>query len=153
MAVDDDIEQPPQQEADAVLREVGVGVPSLQHRRRVQVSGLAHRDQVTLGCEHRELARHELAAVVVEMHVVQREEDMVVVVVQLRPLSLVQRVLHRERVQRELLGDERELPLGRLVHVHPDDGAVLFEEVGDARRVEVLVRAAAVPVDARTDHA
>src|SRR4051794_37450151 len=73
--------------------------------------------------------------------------------VELGSLTLVQCVLDRERVEGELLGDEGELLGARLVDVHPDDGAVLLEIVGDALGVEVLVRAGALPVDARADHA
>src|SRR3954462_13634041 len=87
------------------------------------------------------------------MEVVGRDEAVVVVMVELGPLPLVQRVLYGQGVEIELVGDEGELLGARMVDVHPDDGAFFVEVVGDAFRIEVPVRARSLPVDARADHA
>jgi hypothetical protein len=151
--VDDDIEQAPQQEADTVLGEVGVVVPAPDERVDRQVRRLANGDEVPLRREDSELGGDQLPRVMVEADGVQRDEDVVVVMVELGALPLVQCVLDRERVEAELLGDDRELFLGRLADVHPDDRVGLFEVVGDDGRVEVLVGARAVAVEPRADHA
>ena len=48
MAVDHNVDESPQQEPHAVLREVGVVVPPLHHWFRIKLAGLANRDEVTL---------------------------------------------------------------------------------------------------------
>ena len=152
MAVDDHVEQPPQQEADAVLCQLCVVVPAGDDRVDRVARRLAHGDQVALGGEDRELVGLQRAGLVVERHVVHRDEDVVVVVVELRPLPLRRGILDRQRVEAELLRDQREVVLLRRLEVEPDDAVAILEVVGDLRGVEVLVDALAVAVQPRADH-
>ena len=128
VAVDHDVEQRPEQKAF-----VGAAVlATLRHEpaaheldrevadvRRVVLEGLAHRDEPALTEHDVDLARRELVAV--EPAVVDRDVEVVRVVIELRALPGVAEILEDELVQAEGLSDDRELFVGGLGAVDPDD--------------------------------
>jgi hypothetical protein len=138
MAVDDQVQQPPQQEPDAVAGQVGRAVPAAHHPIDVEPKVLADGDQRPWGGERGQLAGGEPAGGRVQTDRVGGEEGVVLVAVQLGPLMLLDGVLDRQRVQPELLGDDLQVgPVG-LAQVQPHHRARLTEVVGDLGGREVL---------------
>jgi hypothetical protein len=138
VAVDDDVEQSPQQEADAVAGQVGRSVPAFHHPLDVEPRVLADGDQRPGGDERSQLTGDQLAGVMIQADGVGGEEVVVLVAVQLGPLMLLDGVLDGQRVQPELLGDDLQVLLVGLAQVQPHHRVRLLEEVGDLGGREVL---------------
>ena len=101
-----------------------------QGRRLVAVQ----RDQVAVGVEAVHL--DEAVAVLVVGRAEDDEEDVAVVVVDLRPLVEPPRVLERERVEVELLAQDLEVGRRGLVDVEPEEAAV-GEQLADPVTLEM----------------
>ena len=109
VAVHDEVEQPVQQVADAVMGEVEVGVPALDDLADVQAVVLADGDQRVRQHERGDLAGGELPGGLIQPGAVGGHEQVRVVPVDLGPLPVEQRVLDGHRVQPELLLQHREV--------------------------------------------
>ena len=131
VAVHDEVEQPVQQEADAVPGEVRVVVPALDDLADVQAVVLADGDQRVRQHERGHLAGGQLAGGRIEPRAVGGHEQVGVVAVDLRPLPVEQRVLDRDRVQPELLLQHREVAAVRVTQVEPDDRRAVGQVVAD----------------------
>jgi len=106
------------QRADGARRQLGAGVPAGEQRVDIEV-GLANGDQRPVGDERADLARRQLARVLVEPDRVHVREQVAAVAVELRPLVVVHRVLHRQGMQPELFDDDLQVGGVRIVQVQP----------------------------------
>ncbi len=147
------VEQAVQQEAHALLGQVGAGVPALDHRVHGEVLVVADGDQRVGGDEDRELAGLQRAAVRVHRDGVGAHEQVVAVAVELGALALVPGVLDGQLVQAELLVDHGEVGRGGGAEVEPD-GEVRFADIaGYVLDREVLQGQVAVAVEPGSRHA
>jgi hypothetical protein len=153
VAVDHEVEQPPQQEPDAVVGQVGRAVPALHHPLDVEPRVLADGDQRPRGDERSQLTGDQLAGVMSQADGVGGEEVVVLVAVQLGPLMLLDGVLDGQRVQPELLGDDLQVLLVGLAQVQPHHRVRLLEEGGDLGGREVLGLQHPLAVQPRMAHA
>ena len=134
VAVDDDVEQAVEQEADAVGGEVGRAVPALEHGVDREPVVLADRDEPALVDERVDLGLVEAPCLGVDAHGMAREEQVGRVVVELGSLVGAEGVLDGELVQAELAGELVELLLGGSAEVDPDRGCRALRGTRTRRR-------------------
>jgi len=146
VAVHDEVEQPVQQVADAVMGEVEVGVPALDDLADVQAVVLADGDQRVRQHERGDLAGGELPGGLIQPGAVGGHEQVRVVPVDLGPLPVEQRVLDGHRVQPELLLQHREVGAVRVAQVEPDGRRAVGQVVADPLDGKALPDEAPVPV-------
>ena len=120
-AVDETVDDPVQQPRRIVDRRVPLDVALAQRRERRRVVAM-ERDQVAVGVEAVHL--DEPVRVVVARRAEHDEEDVAVVVVDLRPLAEAPRVLERERVEAELLPQDLEVGCLGGVDVEPEEASL-----------------------------
>ena len=137
VAVDDHVEQAPEQETGAVGREVAIVAPALHDRGHIEVR-LVHGDEGVRRDERLDLGRAQRARHRVESDGVRGEEEVGVVAIQLGALEVVQGILHREPVQAELLFDGGQICFARRGEVGPDGGALFVDTVRNIVDREVL---------------
>src|SRR6266487_403788 len=147
--INDIVEQPVQQVADAELRQVWAGVPALDDRPDVQPVVLADRYQRPRGDEGGEFARGQPAASGVEVRPVGGEEQMTAVAVQLGALALLHRVLDRQRVQAEFLAQHVEVVAIGVAQVKPDGDRLIGQVIADLGHGEAFEYQVAVAVQPR----
>ena len=104
VAVDDDVEQPVEQETDAMDGEIRRTVPTGEHGVDREPVVLADGDEPTVVDEGVDLGLVETAAVGVDAHRVAGQEEMRGIRVELGSLMGAERVLDRELVQAEFTG-------------------------------------------------
>jgi hypothetical protein len=149
LTIDDVVQQPVQQVADAEFGEVGAFVPALDDRVDVQPVVLADGDQRLAGDEGRDLAGAQLAGAGVQPRPVGGQEQVAAVAVKLGPLAVAQRGLDGQRVQAELLAQHGEVVAVGVTQVQPDgDGLIsqVFADVGDRESLKLELP---VPVQPR----
>ena len=119
-AVDEPVDDRVQQPRRIVDRRVALDVALAQSRdRRCLVA--VQRDEVAVGVEAVHL--DEPVLVLVARGAEHDEEDVAVVVVDLRPLAEPPRVLERQRVEAELLAQDLEVGRLRRVDVEPEEAS------------------------------
>jgi hypothetical protein len=84
---------------------------------------MTHGDHVPRAGEHVDLAEMDLLAILVVMGGLQDDEDVIVVILDLRPLVCLLRVLEGKFVEIEELGEQLQVPGLRLVDADPDEVA------------------------------
>ena len=146
VAVDDHIEQPVEQEADAVRGEVHGAVPPLDHACHREVFALANGDEPAGTDEGVDLVLDEAGALGVDADGVARQEQVGRVVVELGSLVLTKGVLDGELVDAELVGELDELLLAGGTEVDPHDGVDFGQVLGHLRHGEALLLHLAVAI-------
>jgi len=129
-----------------VRKELGLALGARAHVGEAALGALAHREHVVAAGEDVELADLELLAR--HLDGLQHHEQRVAVVLDLRALVAVARVLHRERVQVELLAHLLELGLGGVAQRHPHEAAGPCEVVADLAPLDIGELAAFLVRDA-----
>lgn len=138
VAVHDVVQQPVHQEPHPALGELGCGVPPPYDLFDVEVLVFADGDQSPRGNERGHLVLIEHPGAGVQAHSVGGQERVGVVAVELGPLVLMDRVLHRELMQAQLLADGRQVFRSRGTHVQPHCRGRITQIVRNFRRREVL---------------
>jgi hypothetical protein len=130
-----------------------VRLQTLAHRAERAVPPVPHGDDEVPADEHHDLAGVDDLAGRGQLRVLhvtdglEHGEQRLPVPLDLRPLVRVHRVLDRQRVQVEQLGDVRELQLGRLVQPQPDEAVVgLADPVDRVHQIAPGLLADPVPV-------
>jgi hypothetical protein len=136
VAVDEHVEQPVQQERDAVCGQFLLLVPALDQGVDVEAVVFAYGDQRGRGDKCGELAGAQPAGAGVEFGGVGRQQQMVVVAIQLRTFVVVYRVFDGQLVQPELLGEDGEVVDLWVVEIQPDRGVALRQPLFDLSRRE-----------------
>jgi hypothetical protein len=148
MSVHDLVEHGVEHGAGPEGQQVRVGLQAPPHRLERAALAVPHRDDEVLADEQHDLADLDVGGLV---HVAQRLDDheqRVAVELELGALMGVDRVLDRERVQLQLVGDLVELRRGRLVQADPHEAVALpARGVQGVAQVAVDVVAAALTVD------
>jgi hypothetical protein len=126
-------------------------VPAFEHGRHVEAVVLAHGDEPPAVHEGVDLGGVELPVGGPHPQRVARQEEVGVVVVDLGPLVLAQRVLDGQLVQAEFDGEHVEGLLVGRAQVDPDDDVGLGQVVRHRRHVEPLPHEHAVAVRPRAD--
>ena len=137
-AVDEAVDHGVQQPSGVVDRCIALDVALAQRRDRRRIVAV-QRDEVAVGVEAVHL--DEPVAVLVARRSEDDEEDVAVVVVDLRPLIEPPRVLERERMEAELLAQDLEIAGLRLVDVEPEEVAA-GEQLAHPVALEVQPRSA-----------
>ena len=125
VAVDDVVEQAVEQEADAVLGQVGA---ASQRSTTASMSNRSSLRTVIRACAVTKAASSlvaQLAGCRVEARAVGGQEQVGAVAVELGSLALVHRVLDGQRVQAELLAEHGEVVVVGGAQVEPDGDAVV----------------------------
>jgi hypothetical protein len=85
---------------------------------------------------------HEPAEIVAVAERIEHQQVVAVVLVYLRPLVVAGGVFDRQRVEAELLAQQRRVALLRVLNVEPDELAGLADQLADVDRVDGMDEAA-----------
>jgi hypothetical protein len=123
--------------------------------QRVDVSALLHvnRDECSRGDESANFACAQLTGLGIQLHGVRAQEQVRVVAVELRALMRADRILDRQRVQLQLLGNRRELRLGWVAIVQPHACTLILEVLGNVLDRKILEHELALAVQSSARHA
>ena len=146
VAVDHRVHQRIEHVAGAVAQQLRLALGARAHAEKALLAVQSHREHVVAADEDVDLA--DLQLVTDHVDGVHHDEQQVAVFLDLRPLVPVARVLHRQRVQVELLLHRGELVLGRIAQRHPHEAAGALQVVPDVALVDVGELAALLVGDA-----
>jgi hypothetical protein len=147
VAIHDDVEQTMQQRARAQLQQVSVVVPTLHHLVHVESGVGTHRDDAIRQDEGGDAGEMEAGLEYAEPVVppnletggrVHRDKSMSCVPRGLRTLTSRDGILHRVRIQGQLIGQLQEERVVGLAQIEPHQRAIILQMVGDLLEREVL---------------
>ena len=108
----------------AVAEALGLGLEALAHAGQRVALAVAHGDDEAVADEEHHLAGLDVARRLDVAQRLEHDEHRALVVLDLGPLVAVDRVLDGQRVQLQLLVDEVELGVGRVLQTDPEEAVL-----------------------------